>query len=62
MRNVLISFSIASLLLTIIPSFLVFMGVIPLEANKTLMLIGTLGWFSTAPYWMNKKAGGQPSK
>jgi hypothetical protein len=55
MKNLLILVSIISLLLTIIPSFLVFFDVISLDLNKTLMLIGTLGWFLTAPYWMNKK-------
>ena len=48
--------SLFSLLLTIIPAFLVFYGVMTLETNKTLMLIGTVGWFATAPYWMNKKS------
>ena len=47
--------SIVCLLLTIIPSFLVFMGVIPPDLNKVLMLCGTIGWFATAPFWMNSK-------
>lgn len=55
MKNLIIIISIISLLLTIIPAFLVFAGMITLEMNKTLMLIGTLGWFITAPLWMNKK-------
>lgn len=55
MKKLLISFSLLSLLLTIVPSFLVFYGIMTLETNKTLMLIGTIGWFATAPYWMNKK-------
>jgi len=56
MRKLLILISLLSLLLTLTPSFLVFFGVITLELNKTLMLIGTIGWFATAPYWMNKKS------
>lgn len=55
MKNILIIISIVSLLMTIVPSFLVFAGMMTSEMNKTLMLIGTLGWFITAPSWMNKK-------
>lgn len=59
MKKLLILISLLSLVLTLIPSFLVFYGVITLELNKTLMLIGTIGWFATAPYWMNKKSLGE---
>lgn len=55
MKNLLIIISILSLVITIVPSFLVFAGMMTLEMNKTLMLIGTVGWFVTAPSWMNKK-------
>jgi hypothetical protein len=51
----IIAISVICLLLTIIPSFLVFWGVITSDLNKILMLCGTIGWFITAPYWMNKK-------
>jgi len=55
MKNLLVVISILSLVITIVPSFLVFAGVMTLEMNKTLMLVGTIGWFVTAPSWMNKK-------
>lgn len=55
MKNLLVIISILSLVITIVPSFLVFAGVMTLEMNKTLMLVGTIGWFVTAPSWMNKK-------
>lgn len=55
MKNLLVVISILSLVITIVPSFLVFAGVMTLEMNKTLMLVGTIGWFATAPSWMNKK-------
>lgn len=55
MKNLLIIISILSLAITLVPSFLVLSGVMSLEMNKTLMLIGTIGWFATAPSWMNKK-------
>jgi hypothetical protein len=54
MKTALILISILSLLLTIVPSFLVLTQFITLEENKILMLVGTLGWFLTSPYWMNK--------
>ena len=55
MKNLLIIISILSLAITLVPSFLVLSGMMTLEMNKTLMLIGTIGWFATAPSWMNKK-------
>ncbi|HLW20276.1 MAG TPA: hypothetical protein VKX33_08135 [Cyclobacteriaceae bacterium] len=58
MKNLIIIISIVGLLLTLVPSFLVFLGLITLETGKTLMLIGTLVWFITAPSWMNKKEEG----
>jgi hypothetical protein len=54
-RRILMVISFASLALTIVPSFLVFLQEIGMEQNKTLMLIGTVGWFVTAPYWMKKQ-------
>ena len=48
--------SFTGLALTLIPAFLVYQGSIDLDTNKTLMLAGTLCWFLTAPYWMNKTA------
>jgi len=55
MKILLVFLSICSLLLTIIPSIMVFNGLMTLDMNKTLMLIGTVGWFVTAPYWLNKE-------
>jgi len=55
MKTLLIPVSAICLLLNIVPAFLVFLGIITLDLNKTLMLIGTVGWFLTAPYWMNQK-------
>ncbi len=42
------------LALTVIPAFLVFAGTIPWSTHATLMLIGTLMWFGSAPFWMKK--------
>lgn len=46
--------SLLGLLLTILPSLLVFGGIIELAFHKTLMFVGMLCWFLTAPLWMNK--------
>lgn len=54
MKNLIIILSIIGLLLTIIPSFLVFSKYIEPATSKILMFIGTLIWFLTAPFWLNK--------
>jgi len=46
--------SYIGLVLTLIPSLLVFTGNISLDSCKMLMLIGTIVWFVSAPSWMNK--------
>ena len=46
--------SFVGLLLTLIPSLLVFLNGIELETNKYLMLVGTFLWFGSSPFWMNK--------
>lgn len=56
MNSLLKIVSLVGLLATIIPSFLVLFGVITLDNNKVLMILGTLLWFISAPFWMNKKA------
>ncbi len=42
--------------LTLVPAFLVYQGTLSLDTSKNLMLVGTIAWFATAPYWMNKPA------
>jgi len=44
--------SLLGLLFTLTPSFLVFYKVIDKPAHFVLMLIGTLLWFASAPFWM----------
>ncbi|MEJ2545259.1 MAG: hypothetical protein P8Y99_14420 [Calditrichaceae bacterium] len=53
-RMILKIVSYIGLILTLIPSFLVFSKVIELDTNKYLMLFGTLLWFGCAPFWINK--------
>lgn len=44
--------SYIGLAMTIIPSILVFNGIIEMKMDFTLMFIGFILWFSTAPFWM----------
>ena len=42
--------SICGLLLTVVPSFFVLYGKITWDLHATLMLIGMILWFTTAPF------------
>ncbi len=55
MKTILKLVSLMGLLITIVPSFLVFADVISLDTNKLLMILGTLFWFISVPFWMDKK-------
>ena len=55
MRTLTIIISFIGLALTIIPSFMVLIGEASMDQNKTFMLVGTLLWFGSVPFWMNKK-------
>jgi hypothetical protein len=47
--------SFLGLFLTLAPAFFVFFNVIEFETHKLFMLVGTLLWFLTAPFWMNRE-------
>lgn len=55
MRILLIVISIIGLMLTIIPSMLVFTQNITLETHKYLMAIGMILWFGTAVFWIKEQ-------
>ncbi|MEX0778893.1 MAG: hypothetical protein WD491_08395 [Balneolales bacterium] len=55
MKNLLIILSLVGLVLTVVPSILVFGQHITLEVHKQLMLAGMLLWFFTAPFWMKEQ-------
>ncbi|SFT50527.1 hypothetical protein SAMN04489724_1044 [Algoriphagus locisalis] len=59
MKNILKIISFVALVVTLAPSFLVFKGIITPELSKTLMLIGTIVWFVSASFWMNKSEEGE---
>lgn len=52
MKNILKALSFLGLALTIVPSMLVFRGTIAIETHYTLMIVGMVLWFGTAPFWM----------
>ena len=56
MKRVLIIISFIGLLLTILPSVLVFKGVIEMESHFHLMIVGMVLWFATSPFWMKTKS------
>lgn len=41
--------------LTVLPSVFVFTGAITWDTHALLMLVGTVMWFATAPFWMETK-------
>lgn len=56
MKLLLKIISYSGLALTIVPSILVFKGVIELKTHFILMIIGIILWFSTAPFWMKSQS------
>jgi len=52
MKLILKLFSYLSLALTIIPAVLVFNKNMSIDTYKHLILIGSLAWFVSAPFWM----------
>jgi hypothetical protein len=42
--------------LTVVPAFLVFADVVSWDTHATLMLVGTVLWFGTSPFWMQEDA------
>jgi len=54
MRTILKILSFIGLGFTILPSVLVLTRTIDMELNKSLMMLGTILWFGTVVFWMNK--------
>jgi hypothetical protein len=55
MKILLSSIALIGLLATILPSILVFSGTIELGIHKTIMGVGMVLWFVTAPLFMKRK-------
>ena len=64
MRTLLKLVSFVGLGLTVVPSFLGFAGRIAWATHAALMLVGTVLWFASAPFWMlkAKQEGGGSSR
>lgn len=56
MKYFLYMVSLAGLLLTVIPPFLLFKGALSFAEQNTLMLIGFVLWFISAWFWLGKKS------
>ena len=57
MKLIIKLISYTGLVLTLVPSLLVFTGTVNLNSFKVLMIIGGVMWFTTAPFWVNKRNG-----
>ena len=55
MRPLLKVGSFVGLGLTVVPAFLVLAGALTWDTHATLMAVGALLWFATAPFWMAKE-------
>jgi len=59
MRMSLKMVSWLGLVLTLLPSLLVFGGVLSLDAFESLVLAGSVLWLATAPFWINQDRSGE---
>lgn len=55
MKLLLQLIALIGLILTVIPSFLVFNGIITLELHKNAMFLGMLLWFASVPFLLKTK-------
>ena len=55
MKQVLQLLSYVGLALTVLPSFGVLAGSLSVPTHKTLMLIGTILWLASAPFWIFRR-------
>lgn len=56
MKTVLKIISVIGLILTILPSILVFTRTISIDDHKAMMIVGMFLWFLSAPFWMKEKS------
>jgi hypothetical protein len=59
MKTILKLLSALALLILPVVSFLQLTGIGSAELTKSGLLVGTVLWFITAPFWMNKKTGNE---
>ncbi len=56
MKTIMKIMAVTGLMLTIVPAILVFNGVLDWQTHATLMFVGMILWFASAPSVMKKKA------
>ncbi len=56
MKRILKIISYLGLVLTIVPSLLVFKAVFDTKVHYNLMIVGMVLWFATAPFCMRSKS------
>ncbi len=54
MNTLLKLLSLLGLVLTVAPAFLVLAGTLAWQTHAALMLVGTVLWFGSAPFWMHR--------
>ena len=54
MKPILKTASFVGLTLTLLPSFFVYAGSLPLQTSKLLMALGAVLWFGTSVFWIQK--------
>lgn len=62
MRIILQIVSYLALTLTVVPSVLLYSGLMGFERVKLLMLIATVVWFAVTPCWMGREKGAAGSE
>jgi hypothetical protein len=58
MKRLAQTLSVLALLATLISPFLFVQGQLDLPATQRWLIISTLCWFLTAPWWLGRKQGG----
>jgi hypothetical protein len=57
MKAALITISMLALAVSLVLPLLHAFGAASAEASRTGMVLGTLAWFATAPFWLRYRAG-----
>jgi hypothetical protein len=47
--------AILALVVLVVAPFLFFYGTFTLDTSKTWMLVGTILWFVSSPFWLGRK-------
>jgi len=53
-KRILQTISLVGLVVTVLPAFLVFGGIVSKQTHVHLMLLGMVMWFGTAIFWIRR--------